>query len=87
MIIKEFQIKNKSGIHVRPAGTLVKILQPFECEITLKHNGKEYNAKSVLGIMSACIKANDIITIACNGTDEENCMIAITEAIEAGLGE
>ena len=87
MVSKNFVIKNKSGLHVRPAGVLVKTIQPFSCHVTLKHNSKEFNAKSVLGIMSACIKYDEEITMICDGADEEACMAAIAKGIEEGLGE
>jgi phosphocarrier protein HPr len=87
MINKEFTIKNESGLHARPAGVLVKTLKPFSCSVILKHNGKEFNAKSVLGVMSACIKFNAKVEFICDGSDENECMKAIAEAIASGLGE
>ncbi len=87
MISKTFLIKNKSGLHVRPAGVLVKLVQPFGCNIMIKYKDKEYNAKSVLGIMSACIKAGEEVEFVCNGDREEEAIKAIEEAIESGLGE
>ena len=87
MIQKDFVIKNENGFHARPAGVLVKEIKPFTCSVTLKLNDKEFNAKSILGVMSACIKSNDTITMVCDGSDEKECMEAITKAIESGLGE
>ncbi|MDR2939359.1 MAG: HPr family phosphocarrier protein [Clostridiales bacterium] len=87
MVSKNFLIKNKSGLHVRPAGILVKVIQPFGCDVVLKYKDKEYNAKSVLGIMSACIKAGEEVEFTCNGENEEGAIKAIEEAIESGLGE
>ena len=87
MITKDFLIRNKSGLHVRPAGVLVKLIQPYNCEVTLKYKDKEYNAKSVLGIMSACVKYDEEVTFVCNGADEAACMDAIAEGIASGLGE
>lgn len=87
MVSKSFIINNKSGLHVRPAGVLVKVIQVFDCDTLLRFNEKEYNAKSVLGIMSACIKSGSEIEIICNGPDEEAAIVAIGEAIASGLGE
>ena len=87
MISEKFTIKNKSGLHVRPAGVLVKVLQPFKSDVTLKYNDQEYNAKSILGIMSAAIKAGEEVEFIVSGEDEEETMKAIAEAIESGLGE
>ena len=87
MVSEKFLVHNKSGLHVRPAGVLVKVIQPFKCNVTLKFNDKEYNAKSILGIMSAGIKCNETVEFTCNGEDEVACLQAIGEAIAQGLGE
>lgn len=87
MVSKTFIINNASGLHVRPAGVLVKVIQVFNCDTILKFKDKEYNAKSVLGIMSACIKSGSEIEMVCNGADEDAAIAAIGEAIESGLGE
>ena len=87
MVSGKFLVHNKSGLHVRPAGVLVKVIQPFKCSVLLKFNDREYNAKSILGIMSAGIKANEMVEFVCEGEDEAECLSAIGEAIAAGLGE
>jgi len=87
MVNATFLIHNKSGLHVRPAGALVKVIQQFKCNVTLKFNDREYNAKSILGIMSAGVKSNESVGFICDGEDEALCLQAIGEAIAAGLGE
>lgn len=87
MVSEKFLVHNKSGLHVRPAGVLVKVIQSFKCNVVLKFNDREYNAKSILGIMSAGIKSNETVEFMCEGEDERECLTAIGEAIAAGLGE
>ena len=87
MVSEKFTVKNKSGLHVRPAGVLVKVIQPYKCEIILKFKDKEYNAKSILGIMSAGIKMGEAVEFICTGDDENEAVNAIGEAIASGLGE
>jgi len=87
MVNKTFLIHNKSGLHVRPAGVLVKVIQQFECNVVMRFNEREYNAKSILGIMSAGIKSNESAEFECSGSDEVACLQAIEDAITAGLGE
>lgn len=45
------------------------------------------NAKSVLSVLGACIKSGDVITLICEGEDEEEAMEAMIKAIDDGLGE
>jgi len=87
MVSGKFLIHNRSGLHVRPAGVLVKVIQRFECGVVMKFNDREYNAKSILGIMSAGIKANEEVEFDCDGADEAACLQAISDVIASGLGE
>lgn len=87
MTSKVFTINNKAGLHVRPAGCLVKVIQPFKCNVKMKFKDKEYNAKSILGIMSACIESGEEVEFIADGEDEKAALDAIAEAVASGLGE
>lgn len=87
MLKKEFLITNKSGLHARPAGVLVKTLLPFSSSVKLCYNDKAYEAKSVLGIMSACIQADTMVTFEVDGPDEVEVMQAIEAAVNNKFGE
>ena len=79
MITHEMTLKNEAGLHARPATEIAKNASKYGCDIKLDVNGKEYNAKSVLNIMSAGIKNNTQIKIICDGVDEKQ---ALTEMIQ-----
>lgn len=79
MITQEITLKNEEGLHARPATEIAKSASKYNCEIKFNVNGKEYNAKSVLNIMSAGIKNNTQINIICDGVDEKE---ALTEVME-----
>lgn len=87
MLTKKLTIKNPSGLHMRPAGIFVKTIEPFESEVQLLIRENEYNAKSMLNILSAGVKCGDEIELKISGSDEEECMQAVTAAVENGLGE
>lgn len=80
-------IKNSLGLHLRPAGILCKTAIEFQSNINFKLKDTTANAKSVLGVLGACVKTGDEIEITCEGEDEEEALITIVKAIEAGLGE
>ena len=79
MITQEITLKNEEGLHARPATEIVKNSSKYNCDIKLEVNGKQYNAKSVLNIMSAGIRNNSQIKIVCDGVDEDK---ALTEVLE-----
>ncbi len=72
--MKEFTytITDPQGIHARPAGQFVKEAAAFaSTNITIGKDGKDVDAKRILGVMSLGAKQGDEITIKCDGDDEE----------------
>ena len=82
MITREITLKNEEGLHARPATEIAKNANKYTCDIKFVVQGKEYNAKSVLNIMSAGIKNNTQIKIICDGTDEEKALSKMIEIFE-----
>lgn len=87
MVSQSVTIKNEQGLHMRPAGLLVKELKKYNSDVELVFNGKKINAKSVMNIIAACIKSGAEITVECNGEDEQDALKAVTSLIESGFGE
>ena len=58
IIMKEFNytITDPEGIHMRPAGELVKVAKQFESKITISKDGKMGDCKKVFTIMSLAVK-------------------------------
>ena len=82
MISKEIVLKNEEGLHARPATEIAKTANQYSCNVKFDLQGKEYNAKSVLNIMSAGIKNDTKIKIICDGEDEENALTQILETLK-----
>ena len=53
----------------------------------LLFNGNQYNAKSLLNIIAACIKCGSEIEVVCDGADENEALAEAVQLIESGLGE
>lgn len=88
MIKKSFRITNETGIHARPATTLVNSVMDFKSDITLTAHKKIVDFKSIMGVMSLGIYSGTVIEVATNGTDEVEAMNAVTnKIIELGLGK
>lgn len=87
MVSQNVIIKNPTGLHLRPAGTLCKEALRFPCSIKFRFGNTVANAKSVLSVLGACVKSGDEITLICEGTDEETALAEIAALIESGLGE
>lgn len=88
MVTKKVTVVNKEGLHMRPAGELVKVVKSYpECEVTLNANGKTVKAKSPMQIMAACIKKGCEVEIVCSGEKEQEALDKITVMFEDGFGE
>ena len=87
MIRREVTIKNPTGLHLRPAGIFCNTASYYKCSVAFQYGNTTANAKSVLSVLGACIKSGDVITLICEGEDEEAAMEAMIKAIDDGLGE
>ena len=70
---------------MRPAGNLCREAVKFKSKITFDYRGNSANAKSVLSVLGACIKAGDEITLMCDGPDEVEALEYLVAYIANGL--
>ena len=87
MLSQKVLIKNPTGLHLRPTGILCKEAMKYKSAISFRYRDNVANAKSVLSVLGACIKAGDEIELICEGEDEEMALHAVISVIENGLGE
>lgn len=87
MVSKKLTIVNAQGFHMRPASDFAKEMTAFSSDVTIKHNGTDINAKSLMNIMAACIKCGSEIEVVCDGADENDALAKASEMIENGFGE
>ena len=87
MVSKTITVTNGQGLHMRPASVFSQAMTPFACDVTILFNGNKYNAKSVMMLMSACIKCGAEIEVQCDGADEADALKKAIELIESGLGD
>lgn len=75
-------IKNETGLHARPASQFVTTASGFKSDVLVKKEGKEYNAKSILGLLSMGAGKGDEVTIITDGEDEENALQTLVQLVE-----
>ena len=83
MVSKTMVVKAAEGLHMRPAGVVAKEMGKFVCDVTIVFGDKRINAKSLINIISACIKTGAEITFECDGEDEEAVIEILTEKIKS----
>jgi len=87
MVSKKMIIQNPIGLHLRPISVLCNRSIDFKSTISIRLGNKTVNAKSVLGVLSACIKYGDEIELICEGCDEEEASEILSNMIVNGLGD
>lgn len=81
MVSEQVQIRTPHGLHLRPAGELAEQALKYRCRVSLGHGDKEVSAKSLLGVLSLCIRQNTVITVICDGMDEEEALAGMVAFI------
>ena len=84
---KNFVIKNKLGLHARPAALLVQTANRFKCEIEIEKDGEKVNGKSIMGIMTLAAGVGTPITVYTSGEDAKQAMEEISKLILNNFGE
>ena len=87
MVSQTVTVKNATGLHLRPAGTLCEAALRFKCHVNFNFNEVSANAKSILSVLGACVKSGDEIELVCDGEDDVEALEYIVKTIEEGLGE
>lgn len=82
MIEKVVVIKNRAGIHARPAALLVQAANNFNSHISLEKDSERINAKSIMGIITLGATYNTPIKIIADGIDEEEAVLRISRLFE-----
>jgi phosphocarrier protein len=82
VIKDEIEIKNRLGIHARPAAMLAQEAGKFKSDILISKEGMEVNAKSIMGIMMIAAEQGSHLGIVVDGPDEDIAFKALVETFE-----
>ena len=80
-----YQIKDKEGIHARPAGIVVAEAKKYNSNITISNKGKSADLKRIFGVMGLCVKFGEQVVIEVEGQDEDVAVEALKKVFEANL--
>lgn len=83
----ELVLENETGLHARPASQFVREASKFKSEIKVNKCGKEYNAKSIMAILSMGAGKGAKLKIEASGEDEKEAVDALKALVDSGFGE
>lgn len=87
MIEQQVSIKNRAGLHTRPAATLVKLAARFKCDFIISKDGLEINGKSIIGVMTLAAEQGATLLLRFDGEDENEAAREITALFERAFDE
>jgi phosphocarrier protein len=80
-------IKNRAGIHARPAALLVQATKDFKSNIYFEKDNDRINAKSIMGIITLGAAYGTEIRIIAEGEDEQPAVDALVRLFESKFEE
>lgn len=87
MIKRTVTIKNRAGLHTRPAAAIVKTAARFQSEFLIFKDDFEINGKSIIGVMTLAAEQGSVLELRFDGPDEEQAAAAVVDLFERGFDE
>jgi len=74
LIKKDIIIRNKSGLHARPAALFVQVANKYESTVKIIKDEQEVNGKSIMGILMLAAEKGSKVTLIVDGVDAEKAL-------------
>ena len=81
IVEKVVTIRNKQGLHARPAALFVQIANKFSSDITITKGRQKINGKSIMGIMMLAAGAGSKITVIADGEDADRAIVELEKLL------
>lgn len=81
IVRKKLIVKNKQGLHARPAALFVQAANRFDSRITVRRNNEEVNGKSIMGILMLGAEKGSLIVIEADGGDARQALSELEKLI------
>lgn len=85
--VREVEVKNKLGIHARPASLFVRLANRFDCNVYVEKDGERVNGKSIMGLMMLAAGPGSKVTIHTEGNDAKKAAEELAALIERKFDE
>ena len=79
---KVLTVRNRAGIHARPAALIAQTANKFASEVLMERDGTVVNAKSIMGVITIAAGYNTTVTVKAEGADAEEAVKALETLFE-----
>jgi phosphotransferase system HPr (HPr) family protein len=84
---REVEITNALGLHLRAAHRFVSLAQEFQAKVTVLHDGREVNGKSILDLTTLAVECGFRVVVTAQGLDAEAAVDALAELTAQAFDE
>ena len=87
MVERTLTIRNRAGMHARPAALLVKTASSFKAQVFLEKDNERVNGKSIMGVITLGATYDTPLKVIAEGPDEREALEAIEKLFESRFEE
>jgi len=87
MLEKTFIVKNRLGLHARPAALLAQTASRFQSSVKIFKDDLEVNGKSVMGLMMLAAEQGSQLRVLVEGSDEKQALSEIEDLFKRKFDE
>lgn len=84
---KVLKVRNRLGLHARPAAVFVQTVSKFKCAVKVSKGGVEVNGKSMMGLMMLAAEQGSELKITLDGDDAAEAIKQIEQMFENNFGD
>jgi phosphocarrier protein len=84
---KDFIVKNRLGLHARPAALFVQTTNKFCSSVKVHKGEQEVDGKSIMGLMMLAAEEGSTLRIVALGADESDVLAALDKLFSNRFGE
>ena len=71
---KKIVVRNKQGLHARPAALFVQIANKYDASIKVMKDDQVVNGKSIMGILMLAAEKDSEVVVVAEGSDSEEAV-------------
>ena len=87
MTEKNFTVKNRLGLHARPAALFVQTTNKFKSSVKVRKGDQEVDGKSIMGLMMLAAEEGSVLFIRADGQDEGELLSSLGQLFQDCFGE
>jgi len=74
-------VKNRQGLHARPAALFVQVANKFDSRVTVMYNNEKVNGKSIMGILMLGAEQGTEIILEADGKDAQEALVELEKVV------